>query len=87
MARNRDIKTKSEQLERVDRDYLQIKRMLVVGLVAVLGLAATLLFTRPGGYVPLVVFLITVEAISFPLFMRSLDKRREQRIAEIESDE
>ena len=87
MARNRDNKTKAEELERVDRDYLQIKRMLVIGLVAVLGLAAALLFTRPSGYMPLVLFLVVVEAISFPLFMRSLDKRREQRIAEIEADE
>ncbi len=87
MAANQENKTKAEQLERVDRDYLQIKRMLVVGLVAVLGLAAALIFTRPGGYIPLVAFLVIVEAISFPLFMRSLDKRRDERIAEIESDE
>lgn len=77
---------KQSQLAEVEKDYHQIKRMLKISLVVILGLAAVLLITRPGGYVPLVVFLVAVEAISYPLFTRSLDRRRAERIAEIESN-
>lgn len=77
---------KQSQLDQVEKDYRQIKRMLLVGLIAIIGLAAVLLITQPGGYLPMVIFLVLVEAISYPLFSKSLDKRRVERIAEIESN-
>lgn len=77
---------KQSQLAQVEKDYRQIKRMLNIGLVVVLGIAALLLITRPGGYLPLVIFLVVIEAASYPFFSKSLDKRRAERIAEIESN-
>lgn len=72
-------------LAQIDREYLGIKRMLLIGLVAVMGLCAALIFTRPGGYMVMVTLLLVIEGVGYVMLTRSLDKRREERIAELDS--
>lgn len=75
------------ELDQIEKDYAGIKRMLLAGLIAVLALCGVLVFTRPGGYLPLVVVLLVVEGVGYRFLSRSLDQRREQRIAELDSED
>ena len=82
---NLNAEVREAEIEKIDREYLGIKRMLLIGLVAVLGLCAALVFTRPGGYMAMVILLLVIEGVGYVLLTRSLDKRREERIAELDS--
>lgn len=79
--------TREEQLEAAEKEYRQIKRMMFIGLMAVVLLVVGLLLTRPGGYLVLVIVLVAIEGVSYPLLRKSLDRRREERIAAINSGE
>lgn len=83
---DKDPGDKQSQLAQAEKEYRQIKRMLKISLIVILGLVIALVLTRPGGYLPFVIFLVLVEAISYPFFTKSLDKRRAERVAQIESN-
>lgn len=87
MAQN-DLSAADRQaeLEKIEKEYMGIKRMMLTGLIAVLALAGVLIFTRPEGYLILVPILLVVEGVSYPLLSKSLDKRRQQRIDDLDSE-
>ena len=80
-------KTREEQLAEIERDYGGIKRMMTVGAIAVGLLILGLVLRQPDGWVVGVVVLGLIEGISYPLLRRSLDRRRDERIASLDSAE
>lgn len=73
------------ELDKIEKEYMGIKRMMLIGLLAVVTLCGLLIFTRPEGYEILVPILLVTEGVSYPLLNKSLDKRRQQRIDELDS--
>lgn len=80
-------KTREEQLADIDRDYNGIKRMMTIGAVGVVILIIGLALRQPGGWVVAAIILGAIEGISYPLLRRSLDRRRDERIASLDSGE
>lgn len=80
-------KTREEELAEIDRDYRGIKRMMTVGALAVGLLILGLVLRQPDGWVVGVVVLALIEGISYPLLRKSLDRRRDERIASLDSAE
>lgn len=82
-----EVKSREEQLEAAEKEYRQIKRMMFVALIAIVLLVVGLLLSRPDGYIVLVILLVVIEGVSYPLLRKSLDRRRAERIAAINSGE
>jgi hypothetical protein len=80
-------KTREEQLAEIDRDYRGIKRMMTIGLIGVVVLIILLALRQPGGWLVAVIVLGAIEGISYPILLKSLDRRREERIASLDSGE
>lgn len=80
-------KTREEQLAEIDRDYRGIKRMMTIGLIGVVVLIILLALRQPGGWLVAVIVLGAIEGISYPILLKSLDRRRADRIASLDSGE
>jgi hypothetical protein len=80
-------KTREEQLAEIDRDYRGIKRMMTIGLVGVVLLIILLALRQPGGWVVAALILGAIEGISYPILLKSLNRRRADRIASLDSGE
>jgi hypothetical protein len=80
-------KTREEQLAEIDRDYKGIKRMMTIGAAGVVVLIIGLAIRQPGGWVVAAIVLGAIEGISYPLLRRSLDRRRDERVASLDSGE
>ena len=76
-----------EQIARAEREYRGLKRMMTIGAVGVAILILGLILRQPGGWVGAVVVLAVIEGVSYPLLLRSLGRRRAERIARIQSGE
>lgn len=85
--RNRTAAERQAELDQIEKDYAGIKRMLLGGLIAVLILCGVLVFTRPGGYMVLVVVLLLIEGVGYQFLSRSLEKRRDERIAQLDAED
>lgn len=80
-------KTREEQLAEIERDYKGIKRMMTIGLAGVVILILGLAWRQPGGWVLAALILGAIEGVSYPILRKSLDRRREERIASLDSGE
>jgi hypothetical protein len=80
-------KTREEELAEIERDYRGIKRMMTIGLVGIVVLIILLALRQPGGWVVAVIVLGAIEGISYPILLKSLNRRRADRIASLDSGE
>jgi hypothetical protein len=76
-----------EQLKKIDAEYRGLKRMMTTGAIGVAILILGLVLRQPGGWVVAVVVLALIEGISYPLLIRSLDRRHAQRVADLNSQQ
>lgn len=80
-------KTREEELAEIERDYRGIKRMMTIGLIGIVVLIILLALRQPGGWVVAVIVLGAIEGISYPILLKSLNRRRADRIASLDSGE
>lgn len=80
-------KTREEQIAEINRDYNGIKRMMTTGLIGVVILIIGLALRQPGGWVIAALILGAIEGISYPILMKSLKRRRDDRVASLDSGE
>lgn len=79
--------TKEEQLKKLEADYNGLRRMMTIGAVGVGILILGLILRQPGNWLVAVVILGLIEGISYPLLMRSLARRRDERVADLNSQQ
>lgn len=76
-----------EQVEKAEKEYRQLKRTMNLGGFAVALLIIGLILQQPGGWLIAVIVLGAIEGISFVFLRKSLDRRRDERVARIRSGE
>lgn len=79
--------TVEERLQTAESEYRSLKRTMTVGAVAVALLIVGLTIQQPGGWETAVVVLGLLEGVSYFFLRRSLERRREERIARIKAGE
>lgn len=88
-SRNRDAEpvdaSVEERIATAEKEYRGLKKTMTLGAVAVSLLIVGLIIQQPGGWLFAVVVLALIEGISYFFLRRSLERRREDRLARIRS--
>lgn len=87
-SRNQPVDiTVEEEIEKAEKEYRGLKRLFNLGAFAVALLILGLILQQPGGWLIAVVILGLIEGVSYFFLRRSLEQRREERIARIRHGE
>lgn len=76
-----------EQIATAEKEYRGLKKLFNLGAFAVALLILGLIIQQPGGWLFAVIVLGLLEGVSYFFLRKSLERRREERIARIQSGE